>query len=155
LTGRQPLSAQVKKGLAAAFRKFDAYALAKYNRDNPVKLRDVLFLAHAKPRDQEQAEVWKQLAANELASPDTWEVALSAGADKRETFERLLRENKLGALALLRNLRNMAASGVEESLVKNALRELNASRVLPFRFIAAERYAPQWEAELEAAMFRS
>jgi len=26
-------------------------------------------------------------------------------------------------------------------------------RVLPFRFIAAARYAPQWEEELERAMF--
>ena len=42
--GQVPLSAQVKKGLAAAFAKFDEYALAKYNRDGPVKLRDVLFL---------------------------------------------------------------------------------------------------------------
>src|SRR4051812_12244221 len=154
-TGRQPLSAQVKKGLAAAFRKFDAYALAKYNRDYPVKLRDVLFLAHAKPRDEAQASVWKQLAEGELASPDTWEVVLSAGANKRETFERLLRENHLGALAVLRNLRNMAESGVDEKLVKSALRGLNTSRVLPFRFIAAARYAPQWEAELEAAMYQS
>ena len=154
-TGRQPLSAQVKKGLAAAFRKFDAYALAKYNRDNPVKLRDVLFLAHAKPRDEAQAAVWKQLAEGELASPDTWEVALSSGANKRETFERLLRENHLGALAVLRNLRNMAESGVNEKLVKSALRGLNTSRVLPFRFIAAARYAPQWEADLESAMYRS
>ena len=31
--GRQPLSKQVKKGLAQAFTKFDAYQLAKYNRD--------------------------------------------------------------------------------------------------------------------------
>jgi fructose-specific component phosphotransferase system IIB-like protein len=154
-TGRQPISAQVKKGLAAAFRKFDAYALAKYNRDNPVKLRDVLFLAHAKPRDEAQAEVWKQLAEGELASPDTWEVALSAGANKRETFERLLRENKLGALAVLRNLRNMAESKVDEHLVKTALHGLNTSRVLPFRFIAAARYAPQWEAELEEALLCS
>jgi len=154
-TGRQPLSAQVKKGLAAAFRKFDACALAKYNRDNPVKLRDVLFLARAKPRDEAQSGVWKQLVEGELASPDTWEVALSGGADKREVFERLLRENKLGALALLRNLRNMAQSGVDESLVKGALRELKTGRVLPFRFIAAARYAPQWKAELETAMFRS
>ena len=154
-TGRQPLSAQVKKGLAAAFRKFDAYALAKYNRENPVKLRDVLFLSHAKPRDEAQAEVWKQLVEGELASPDTWEVSLSGGANKRETFERLLRENKLGALAVLRNLRNMAESGVDEKLVKSALRGLNTSRVLPFRFIAAARYVPQWEAELEAAMYKS
>jgi hypothetical protein len=153
--GRQPLSAQVKKGLAAAFQKFDAYALAKYNRDNPVKLRDVLFLSHAKPRDKEQAELWKQLVEGELAAPDTWEVALSGGADKREAFERLLRENKLGALAVLRNLRNMAQSGVDETLVKTALSALKTGRVLPFRFIAAARYAPQWESELERAMFRS
>src|SRR5246127_2175568 len=65
--GRVPLSAQVKKGLAAAFPKFDAYALAKYDRGGPIKLRDVLFLAHAKPRDEAQAEVWKRLIAGELA----------------------------------------------------------------------------------------
>ena len=75
--GRVPLSAQVKKGLAAAFPKFDEYALAKYNRDGPVKLRDVLFLAHAKPRDEAQGEVWKLLITGELTAPDTWEVALS------------------------------------------------------------------------------
>jgi 60 kDa SS-A/Ro ribonucleoprotein len=45
--GKQPLSAQVKKGLAAAFTRFDEYALAKYNRASPVKLRDVLFLCQA------------------------------------------------------------------------------------------------------------
>src|ERR1700719_1311 len=52
--GRVPLSGQVKKGLAAAFPKFDEYALAKYDRSGPVRLRDVLFLAHAKPRDEVQ-----------------------------------------------------------------------------------------------------
>ena len=116
--GKQPLSAQVKKGLAAAFTKFDEYALAKYDRASPVKLRDVLFLCHAKPVDAAQAELWKRLVAGELATPDTWEVALSAGADKREAWERLLAENKLGALALLRNLRNMAEAKVDEELVR-------------------------------------
>jgi fructose-specific component phosphotransferase system IIB-like protein len=153
--GKQPLSAQVKKGLAAAFTKFDEYALGKYNRANPVKLRDVLFLAHAKPLDEAQAAVWKRLVDGELATPDTWEVALSAGADKREVWERMLRENKLGALALLRNLRNMADVKVEESLIRGGLAAMKTERVLPFRFIAAARYAPQWEAELELAMFKS
>ena len=102
-----PLSGQVKKGLAAAFPKFDEYQLAKYDRGGPIKLRDVLFLCHAKPRDAAQAGVWKKLIWGRLTTPDTWEVALSSGADKREAWERLLRENKLGALALLRNLRNM------------------------------------------------
>jgi 60 kDa SS-A/Ro ribonucleoprotein len=153
--GKQPLSAQVKKGLAAAFTKFDEYALAKYNRATPVKLRDVLFLSHAKPVDQAQGELWKRLVEGELATPDTWEVALSSGADKREAWERLLAENKLGALALLRNLRNMAEAKVGEQAIRDALDRMKTERVLPFRFIAAARYAPHWEAELEKAMLRA
>jgi hypothetical protein len=157
--GRVPLSAQVKKGLAAAFPKFDEYQLAKYDRGGPIKLRDVLFLSHAKPRDAAQAAVWKKLVWGRLATPDTWEVALSAssqeGANKREAWERLLREQKLGALALLRNLRNMREAGVDESLVLAALAEMKTARVLPFRFLAAARYAPQWEEPLEKVMLKS
>jgi TROVE domain-containing protein len=153
--GKQPLSAQVKKGLAAAFTRFDEYALAKYNRVAPVKLRDVLFLCHAKPLDAAQAALWRRLVEGELATPDTWEVALSAGADKREAWERLLSENKLGALALLRNLRNMAEAKVSAQLIADGIARMKTERVLPFRFIAAARYAPQWEAELEKAMLRS
>jgi hypothetical protein len=152
--GRVPLSGQVKKGLAAAFPKFDEYALAKYDRGGPIKLRDVLFLCHAKPRDAAQAGVWKKLIWGRLNAPDTWEVALSSGADKREAWQRLLAENKLGGLALLRNLRNMREAGVEEELVLSALRSMNAARVLPFRFLAAARYAPQWEETLEHTMLK-
>jgi 60 kDa SS-A/Ro ribonucleoprotein len=151
--GRVPLSGQVKKGLAAAFGKFDEYQLAKYNRDGPIKLRDVLFLTHAKPVDQMQADLWKRLAEGTLATPDTWEVALSAGGDKRAHWERLLSDRKLGALALLRNLRNMEQAKVDERLILTALREMKTDRVLPFRFIAAARYAPQWEEALERGMF--
>jgi hypothetical protein len=158
--GRQPLSAQVKKGLAAAFGKFDEYALAKYDRAGTVRLRDVLFLSHARPVDEAQAALWKRLAENELATPDTWEVALSAagrgdGQEKREVWERLLAERKMGALALLRNLRNLHAAGVSEELVLSALAALKTERVLPFRFLAAARNAPQWEEALETAMFRA
>jgi hypothetical protein len=66
--GRVPLSNQVKKGLAAAFPKFDEHALAKYDRGGPIKLRDVLFLSHAKPHDEAQAAVWKKLIWGRLAS---------------------------------------------------------------------------------------
>jgi len=59
--GKAPLSAQAKKGLARALPKFSAYQLAKYNRDNAIKLRDVLFLCHAKPKDKEQEVAWKKL----------------------------------------------------------------------------------------------
>ena len=152
--GKAPLSGQVKKGLAAAFPKFDEYQLAKYDRGGPIKLPDVLFLSHAKPRDEAQAEVWKKLIAGSLTTPDTWEVALSSGADKREAWERLLRERKLGGLALLRNLRNVREVGVDEALVVSAIRSMNTARVLPFRFLAAARYAPKWEEALEQAMLK-
>lgn len=152
--GKRPVSKQLKVGLARALRKFDAYQLAKYDRANPVRLRDVMFLTHAKPKDDAQAEVWAKLAANELESPDTWEVALSAGADKKETFERLIREGNLGYLALLRNLRNMADAGCDADLVRDAIiaRRNGAERVLPFRFVAAARATPQFEPAIDQAL---
>ena len=151
--GRQPLSRQVKLGLARALQKFDAYQLAKYNRGGAVKLRDVLFMSHARPKDEAQAETWRQLANNNLPSADTWEVALSAGADKKETFTRLLQEGKLGYLALLRNLRNMVNNGVEEGLIQEAiLRGAAGAKVLPFRFISAARAVPRLEATLDQAL---
>lgn len=150
---KSKLSAQVKRGLASAFGRFDEYQLAKYDHANAVRLRDVLFLCHAKPCDGQQEDLWKRLIRNELAAPDTWEVALSCGADKKATFERLLRDGKLGYLALLRNLRNMEQAGCNPSLVRDAiLARRGAQRVLPFRFIAAAKAAPKMEASLDEAM---
>ena len=151
--GRKPLAKQLKRGLALAMTKFDACQLAKYDRARKVRLRDVLFLTHAKPRDDAQAELWRNLVDGTLASPDSWEVALSAGADKRATFERLLRERKLGYLALLRNLRNMTEAGVDIDLMRLAIAmRQGAHMVLPFRFVAAARACPSLEPALDAAM---
>ncbi len=152
---KRPVPAQVKKGLAKSFAKFDAYQLAKYDRDGPVRLRDVLFITHAKPANADQGKVWKQLVDGTLASPDTWEVNLSGGANKKETFERLIADKKLGSLALLRNLRGMLSAGVGKKTIASALDEMRTDRVLPYRFIAAARYAPDFEPELEKVMFRS
>lgn len=192
--GKCPLSAQVKKGLAKAFTKFSEYDLAKYNRDKDVRLRDVLFLCHAKPADvtpdmakwnkaarAEYAHVVKtygeagkearehelrpdgftpgellqgKLVYDQLATPDTWEVELSAGKDKKATFERLMTEKKLGALAFLRNLRNMDGAGVNRTAIKQYGDSLNWGRVLPFRFIAAARVVPQMEPMLEPWMLK-
>lgn len=152
--GKTPLSKQVKKGLALALRKFDAYQLAKYDREKAVRIRDVLFLVHAKPKDDAQAAIWKQLVDGTLPTPDTWEVALSAGNDKRESFDRLLREGKLGYLALLRNLRNMTEAGVDVGLVRDAIlaRKNGADRVLPFRYVAAARACPRLEPAIDQAL---
>ena len=46
--GKQPISAAAKRGLAAAFTKFDAYQLAKYDRRGmAIKLRDVRSLTNS------------------------------------------------------------------------------------------------------------
>jgi 60 kDa SS-A/Ro ribonucleoprotein len=156
------LSKQLQKGIAAAFQKFDEYQLAKYNQDNEIKLRDVLFLAHPKPvggKRGAQAKLWKRLVEGQLKTPDTWEVGISAAkgdkdATKKE-WTRLLKEQKLGALALIRNLRNMEQAGVNRELIKEALLASDTSRVLPFRFVAAAQAAPQFENELDQLLIQS
>jgi 60 kDa SS-A/Ro ribonucleoprotein len=176
------LSRQVKKGLQAAFDKFDEYSLAKYNRDNAVKLRDVAFLVHVKGKSIKREDLYARLLNKDyipnatkngnlicksveertdgkvkntgLTTPDTWEVALSGGADKKETFERLMLERKLFGLAFLRNLRNMQQAGVSEELVESYSLTVDLGRVLPFRFIAAANAVPQWESIIERMMLR-
>ncbi len=154
--GKTAISNQLKKGLAKAFGKFNEYQLAKWDKNSAaISLRDVMFLAHPKPQNSEQEALFKKVANKELTTPDTWETQLSAGADKKETFTRLMLENKLGALAFLRNLRNMIQTGVNERVIRLYAEDLDVSKVLPFRFIAAARVVPQLEDMLEAMMFKA
>ena len=153
-----PLSNQMKRGLAKAFRKFNSeYVLGKYkNGVDGMTLRDAMFLVHPKPVDENQAVLFKKLANKELATPDTWETNLSSGKDKKETFSRLIQEKKLGALAFLRNLRNMAESGVDARLIREGLAQVKTEKVLPFRFISANRTTGgQFQKELEDLMLKS
>jgi len=97
--------------------------------------------------------LWQKLIDGTLESPDTWEVNLSAGSDKKETWERMLKEGKLGYLAVLRNLRNMTSVGVDAALIRDAiLARKGAERVLPFRYVAAARACPQMEPFLDDAL---
>lgn len=154
--GKTPIANQVKKGLALALNKFSEYQLAKWDKNNAaIKIRDVLFLTHAKPKDAKTAELFRKIADQSLETPDTWEVELSAGGNKYEVFTRLMAERKLGALAFLRNLRNMVEAGVDTNAIRAYGATVNAERVLPFRYIAAARIVPQFEDMLEQMMFRS
>lgn len=174
--GKQFISNPVRRGLAKAFEKFNEFSLAKYNGGTPaVKLRDVMFLAHPKrakedlPAESALYErkydngvghvhrhkgVLNKLANNTLATVDTWETALSAGADKKETFERLMREKALGGLAFLRNLRNMTQAGVPDATLAAYAQVANFDRVLPFRFLAAARVVPALEHIIEPPMLK-
>ena len=158
---RRMLPRQVKLGLAQAFTKFDEYQLAKYNQtDKAVKLRDVLFMCHAKPiNDQEknQADLWKRLINNELVVPDTWEVGMSAAkgeAGKRAVWERLIDTEKLPSFAFLKNLRNMQEVSVSRSHMAKAFETCYPDMLLPIDFLKARKYAPDWTREIEALMYR-
>ena len=153
INGKQHKPAQLRKGLAQACHKFSEYQLAKYDREGAIKLRDVLRIARPKPDDPVESSLWQRVVKRVLAVPDTWEIALTRGADKKETFTRLLQERKLGFLALLRNLRNMVSAGVDRGLIHAAIRAgVGSRRVLPMRYVAAARAAPDLEPWLDEAL---
>lgn len=176
--GKKPIAHQLKKGLAKAFGKFDAYQLAKYNRDNPIKLRDIAFLCHVKAgNSQEKGKLYADLVNKsfypektksgfcvketynlegepKLAAPDTWEVRLSGGEDKKEAFNELLSKGKLGKLAILRNLRNMKDAGIPKEAVAHELTR-NPKEMLPFQYLAAAKECPEWEDIVDKAMIQA
>ena len=191
--GKKTLPAQLKKGLAAAFARFDAYALAKNDHQSAeVKLRDVAFLAHPQTANDPRgvlftptvkARIYKdkagkvlgagkvvrydkttlaQLCENQLPTPETWEVKLSAAkgdAERRAVFEDLLAGAKLGGLAWLRNLRKMDELGVGHGLLTEYGQDLalkgKLDGILPFQFRTAARVCPWAERMLEPLMLRA
>lgn len=155
---KQPLSSQIKLGLARAFTKFDEYQLAKWDKKGKeVSLSDVMKLVHPKPINQEQSDLWKRLLNKDLAVPQTWEVGLSASKsieDKRKVWVDLIESNKIPALALLKNLRNMIDVSVPRDLIVRALDNANPAMLLPVNFYAARTYAPDYTRQIENLMFR-
>lgn len=151
--GKCPIAKSVKIGLGEALAKFDEYALAKYaGNASAISIRDVMFLCHPVPPKGKKA-LWKRLANQELKSPETWENRLSRGEDKKAVFTELIEKRELGALALLRNLRGMTEAGVSPAIIKLALAEMKTDRVLPYRFIAANKFSGgTYKSALEKSM---
>lgn len=146
------LSNSMKKGFAKAFDKFDRYQLAKYRGENKgIKLIDIVNLVHPVPVEK-NADAINALVKGELKSFDTWETELSKAGQvstneeekadfKKEVWVKLIRENKIGYFALLRNLRNIIEQAPNEinQAIKILTNEtyIKKSLVLPFRFMTA------------------
>jgi hypothetical protein len=131
------------RGFAEALVRFDAYALAKYKGDGKsVNLLDAVNLCH--PRAPKEHPI-HELITGKLKSADTWEKAISGSkgdeATKASEWERLLSEKKLGYLACLRNLRNIAEQAPKALEMALALitdeQAVLKSRVFPFQFRTA------------------
>lgn len=153
--GKKPIPNQAKKGLAESFHNFNEYKFAKYDRDAAIKLRDVMFLCHPKPRDEREAALFKKVAERNLNTPKTWETMLSTGVDKKLTWTTLIEENKIGGLAFLRNLRNMRDAGVDRKVIKYGFETLKGSMLTPMNFLMAARINPMFERDIEDAMIAS
>jgi len=149
------LSKQISKGVAEAFHKFDEYQFSKYNRDSNIKIRDAMFLCHPKPRSIIEKELFKKIVDNTLETPYTWETEISEiGQHKFENdeakkqaitkkWEELIDSERLGYMALIRNLRNILNTDIStDHCVKIAKvlsdpQQVRKSRQLPFRFLSA------------------
>lgn len=151
----EPLAKQAKIHVGEAFRRFDEYQLAKYNGgQKAVKLRDALRILRPIPENKKQSSLWKRVVKGELKTPDTWEVEISASKDKKKSWMRLLKEQKLGGMAMLRNLRNMSTAGVSDTAIKSGIKAIEAGRLLPINFITAANHNTQFESEIEAKFFQ-
>jgi hypothetical protein len=152
---KTPIAKCAKKGLAEAFHNFNEYKFAKYDRDGAIKLRDVMFLVHPKPRNEHETQLFSKIASRTLDVPETWETMLSAGKDKKATFTYLIEEGKIGGLAMLRNIRNMREAGVERKVIEKGLDELKSSMLLPLNFLQAADNNPEFKRQIEDAMIGS
>lgn len=137
----KPIPNSMKKGIADKLLTFDEYQLAKYNRNNSVKLKDLLCLVHPKVKNEDQNNMFKRLLEDKLETPITWETQLSSRGNKKEVWEELIEGNRLGYMAMLRNLRNIIKSDVSniDKVYDFLANEGNVLRnkLLPFRYYSA------------------
>lgn len=143
-----PLPGALKKGIRNSFEKFSEYQLAKYRGEGKsVKLVDLVNLTHPKG-----SEKLKKLMTGELKSVNTWETKLTQSGQNAENadekaelkdaaWKELLSENKLGYLALLRNVRNIFQQSPEsvdwlcEQLINQEA--IKKSLVFPYQIFLA------------------
>lgn len=148
----KPICNSVKQGLADCFDNFKEYHFAKYDRNAGIKIRDVMFLVHPKAKDKERADLYEKIANRTLKTPDTWEVALSGGADPKKTWERLISTEKIGGLAMLRNIANMKKANVAKNYIEEGLQKLKGQMLLPFNFYQSAKMNPEFLRPIEDAM---
>lgn len=145
---KKPVPNALKRGLGRALGRFDEYTLAKYRQSGAsLSLVDAVNLLHPK-----HTEALGKLVNGTLPVAETWETKLTragqieggeeAVADaKTAQWEALVRERKLGYMALVRNLRNIltaAPAVIPEVCIQ--LRNADAikrSLMFPHRFLMA------------------
>lgn len=114
-----------------------------------------MFLCRPKPNNDYETKLFKKIADRTLTPPETWEVLLSAGEDRKETWTKLIFENKIGGLAMLRNINNMKKADVDRRVIVEGLTKLRSSMLLPLDFLKANRMNPEFSRDIEDAMLEA
>jgi len=160
------LSNAMKRGFGEALSGFDAYQLAKYLRsDRDPNLIDAVNLLHPKSTPALAA-----LMTGTLKPAETWETKLTQAGQqaakealseqekvelKGQAWTELLAQRKLGYLACLRNLRNIAEQAPEAFPLALAFltdpRQVEKSLVLPFQIFTATEALAGTKADSNAA----
>ena len=132
--------------------KWDLYQFKKYEcRKCKIKLADLVKLTHpnallwAKNHNSDEKNVFQKIIENDLPAIDTAQTvnAGNVGEDRAKKYEKMLLEDKLGLMALLKNLKNILETTQNDVVVGQICRILSSrskvlrSRVLPFRFVQA------------------
>lgn len=138
----KPIPNGLKKALGVNLKRFNKFALSKYNGANKsVKFKDILKLCHVKPDNKEQSELFKKVLEDRLEVAVRWETEVSTKGNNEKTWEELIENNQLGYMAMLRNLRNILNAkpkNIQKVFDKLSNRnEVLKSKQLPFRFYSA------------------
>jgi len=157
------LPRSLRGALADGFHRFTEYDLAKYDRDSSaVKFRDVMNVAHPKPKGAKQKALFKRIHDRTLKTPTTWETVISEKGSTKEAWTEVLPD--MGFMARLRNLRNLLEKKVDVEDVVRMLEDPKAiarSRQFPYRFWSARKAVESTDSAkasrvldaLETAMF--
>lgn len=142
LVGDKNQSHAMMRGCGDYLSSLNEYSLGKYKmKGRQYNIYDLVNLTHA------NSPAINKLMRDELEAPDTWEVNISTAGDaesRNAEWVRMVKEGKLGYMALIRNLNNILDAGVNSDFVYDYLipqltdeDKIFKSKVFPYRIYTA------------------
>lgn len=130
------------RGCGDYLSSLNEYSLGKYKmKGRMYNIYDLVNLTHA------HSSAIDKLMRGELEAPDTWEVNISTAGDAKSRnaeWVRMVKEGRLGYMALIRNLNNILNVGVDSDFIYDYLipqlidaDKIFKSKVFPYRIYTA------------------
>jgi len=145
LTGTHYIPKAYSKACAKALERMDYYQLKKYaSNSKEFKLKDLVKMVHPDPRKSKTGDldVFKKVIEDRLPKIQTAQTINASGKENRiEKYKEVIKQGKLGTLALLRNLAKLYKKDRELSiLIQEQLKDIdraNKAMVMPIDMFKA------------------